>query len=74
MLIVAKSQSSRTELGFFGIFAVLLLLLLFLDFFVFSLFRAAPAEYGSSQARGPIGAVVAGLRHSRSNARSEPRL
>ena len=30
--------------------------------------------YGSSQARGRIGAVAAGLRHSHSNARSEPSL
>ena len=27
--------------------------------------------YGGSQARGPIGAVAAGLRHSHSNIRSE---
>ena len=30
-------------------------------FFFFWLFRAAPASYGSSQARGPIGATAAGL-------------
>jgi len=35
------------------------------------LFRAAPAAYGSSQARGLIGAVAAGLRQSHSNTRSE---
>ena len=40
--------------------------------FYFLLFRAAPAEYGSSQARGPIGAVATGLCQSRSNTRSEP--
>ena len=33
--------------------------------------RAAPAAYGSSQARGPIGAAAAGLHHSHSNTRSE---
>ena len=38
------------------------------------LFRAAPAAYGGSQARAQIGAVAAGLHHSHSNARSEPRL
>ena len=38
----------------------------------FLLFRAARAAYGGSQARGRIGAVAAGLRHS--NAGSEPRL
>ena len=54
-------------------------------FFVFCLFVvvvvvvvaiswAAPAAYGGSQARGPIGAVATGLRQSHSNAGSEPRL
>ena len=45
--------------------------------FVFCLFafsRATPAAYGGSQARGPVGAVVAGLRQSHSNTGSEPRL
>ena len=42
-------------------------------FFLF-LFRATPAAYGGSQARGLIGATAAGLHHSRSNVRSEPRL
>ena len=36
--------------------------------------RAAPEAYGHSQARGPFGAVAAGLRHSHSNAGSEPHL
>ena len=46
--------------------------------FLFLLFRATPAAYGDSQARGQIGAVAAGLCHSHSimpqpcNARSEP--
>ena len=51
-----------------------LLLLLLLLFFVFCLFMATPMEYGSSQARGLIGAVAAGLRQRHSNSRSEPRL
>ena len=38
--------------------------LLFLSFF---LFRAAPTAYGSSQAKGPIRAVAAGLHHSHSH-------
>ena len=42
--------------------------------FIFCLFRAAPAAYGGSQARGLIRAVATGLRQSLSNARSEPRL
>ena len=40
-------------------------------FFSFFLFMAAPVAHGGSQARGPIGAVAAGLHHSRSNAGSE---
>ena len=40
----------------------------------FCLFRAILAAYGGSQARGLIGAVVAGLCHSHSNKGSEPRL
>ena len=42
--------------------------------FYFLLFRAAPAAYGSFQARGQIGAAAAGIPHSHSNARSEPHL
>ena len=37
----------------------------------FCLFRAAPAAYGGSQARGLVGAVAAGLHHSHSNAGSQ---
>ena len=40
-------------------------------FFFFFFFRAAPTTYGGSQARGPIGVVVAGLHHSHSNVGSE---
>ena len=43
-------------------------------FFFFCPFRDARAAYGSSQARGRIGAVAAGLHHSHSSTRSEPRL
>ena len=35
------------------------------------LFKSAPAAYGSSQARGPVGAVATDLHHSHSNAGSE---
>ena len=38
------------------------------------IFRATPAAYGSSQARGRIGAVAASLHHSHSNSGSEPHL
>ena len=43
-------------------------------FCLFVLFRAAPAAYGGSRLRGLIGGVAAGLHHSHSHARSEPRL
>ena len=44
-------------------------------FFLFPpLFRAIPAAYVSSQARGWIGATAASLHHSHSNSESEPRL
>ena len=39
---------------------------------LFCLFGATPAEYGTSQARGQIGAAAASPHHSRSNARSKP--
>ena len=41
-------------------------------FFVF--FKAAPMAYGSSQARGLIRSMCAGLHQRHSNAGSEPRL
>ena len=44
--------------------------LLFWFFFVCLFFRATPAAYGSSQARGQIGAAFVSLHHS--NARSKP--
>ena len=43
-----------------------------LVFFVVFFFRANPLAYGSSQARGPIGAAAGS--HSHSNVRSKPRL
>ena len=45
-----------------------------LTFFFFLLFKAAPAAYGCSQARGRIGATAASLHHNQSNAGSEPSL
>ena len=41
---------------------------------MFLLFRAVPAAYGGSQARGHIRAVAAGLCHNHSNAKSVPSL
>ena len=45
----------------------------FLFYFIW-LFRATVETYGSSQARGRIGAVAVGLHHIHSKARSEPHL
>ena len=45
---------------------------IFISLLVLCLFRATPAAYGGFQGRGPIGAVVASLRHSHSNIRYEP--
>ena len=43
----------------------------FFFFFFFCLFRVIPEAYGGSQARGPTGAVAAGLHHNHSNVGSE---
>ena len=43
-------------------------------FFFFFYFRATPAAYGSSQARGPIGAATSSHSHSHSSLGSELRL
>ena len=40
--------------------------------YLFSLFRAIPATYGSSWARGQIRATAASLHHSHSNMGSVP--
>ena len=42
--------------------------------FLFACFKGCPVASGSSQARGPVGATVANLHHSHSNAGSEPSL
>ena len=53
--------------------AVLFYYFIFLSFsFAFS--RAAPAAYGTSQARGIIGAVASSLRQSHSNSGPKPHL
>ena len=48
--------------------------LIFNFIYLFFLFRAAPLAYGSSQARGQIGATISSLHHSHSNTGSKPRL
>ena len=47
---------------------------LFFVLFLFYFFRTAPTAHGGPQARGQIGAVATGLRHSHSNTGSEPHL
>ena len=47
-------------------------LFFFFFFFFFCPFRAAPTAYGSSLARGGIGAATAGLHHSFGNTGSRP--
>ena len=44
----------------------------YFNLFFFCLLRAAPAAYGSSQARSQIGAAAASLHHGHSNVSSEP--
>ena len=72
------------------LFSMLHILLMYLTYYLYGLielelledrnslcvcvFRATPVAHGSSQARGPIGAVAAGLWHSHSHVGSEPRL
>ena len=56
-------------LAFCVVFCFLVLVLVFAFFF-----RAVPAAYGSSLARGRIRAIAAGVHHSHSNAGSEPHL
>ena len=47
---------------------------IYICIYIYIYFRAAPAAYGSSQARARIGAAVAGLGHNHSNTGSEPHL
>ena len=49
-------------------------LFVYLFIFVFLSFRAAPVAHGGSRARGPFGAVAAGLHQSHRNVGSEQRL
>ena len=69
---VRRSNLYHPRLGFLGDFegpgVGSQLSLFFFSFFVFCLFRATPAAYEGSQARGRIGAVAASLHHSQSNA------
>ena len=52
----------------------MLLCKLFIYLFIYCHFGAAPAAYGGSQTRGPLGAVATSLPHSHSHTGSGPRL
>ena len=47
--------------------SLIIIIILLLLLLLFCFFRAAPAAYGGSQARGQIGATAASLHHSHSN-------
>ena len=60
-----QSRVEWSEIFKVGFFVGFVLFCFFVCLFAFS--RAAPVAYGGSQARGQIGAIAAGLRHSHSN-------
>ena len=85
-LIVGENTQSYHYLKFFfdgcplsGLGSLILFLVyrevsVFVVIIIILLFRAAPAAYGGSQARGLIRAIATGLHHSHSNTGSKPHL
>ena len=71
-MIFFQAMTSQFLKCVFLLYFYCFLNLFILLFFLFCLFRVSPEAYGSSQARGPIGAVAAGLHYSKAG--SEPRL
>lgn len=69
---VWTATAQRPEGAFLEVGATGLCLTPILAFFFFWLFRAALVTYASSQTRGQMGSVAAGLQHSHSHAGSEP--
>ena len=67
-------EKRKTQIAFFLSFFRKILFLFFFLIFNFCLFRATPSAYGSSQARGWMGAIAAGLHRSHSNTGAEPHL
>ena len=61
----------QLTLEVWGVFAFIVFLFFLSFFFFFCLFRATLVTYGSSQARGRIGALAASLHHSHGNAGSQ---
>ena len=74
MMVGDRVFAATTDFFYFILIKKIFFNYFFFFFFVLCPFRASPAAYGGSQARGLIGAVAAGLHHSHSNARSEPHL
>ena len=66
-LVVRKTEENAHTHSYSGVSSMREVLSFF-----FLLFRAASAEYGSSQARVQIEVTAAGLHHSHSNAGSQP--
>ena len=67
MSLWSRGEDENTELGNFFFFQFCWNMILFFYFNFWAFFRAVPMAYGSSQDRGQIGAVSAGLCHSHSN-------
>ena len=72
--IVLKTtlSNSKSKTFFFPTKSLMILALTFKSMivFIFWLFRATRVAYGSSQGKGKIRAIAAGLHHSHSNTRS----
>ena len=64
-----KGMTSNKDKKYYGM--PVLMPMLWCKFLLNVLFRAALVAHGGSQARGPIGAVAAGLCHSHSNVGSK---
>ena len=64
-------ESEGKKSGGWGGVILLNLSIIAISPLTFNFLRAAPPAYGSSQARGQMGAAAASLKHSHSNARSE---
>ena len=67
LLTANTYRSLPSMMGFWGFLCLFVL-------FCFLLFRAVPMAYGSSQARGGIGAAAASLCRRHSNTGSKPHL
>ena len=67
-------SGEKISLSFFSFLFYIFIIYLFIYFCLFAFSRAALVAYGGAQARGPIGAIAASLRHSHSNRGSEPHL